>query len=153
VGQASKRQAIRKPGPFARGMIRAVGRVHRFLYRRGVGRQMGQLQQVLLTTTGRKSGKPHTVPLGGVPEGDGWIVIGSYGGADVHPSWWLNLVANPLARLQVGDRVLNVRMQEITDPAERQRIWANVVAHNKGYAGYEQKTSRVIPLGWLRPIN
>jgi len=57
--------------------------------------KVGQMRQVSLTTTGRKTGQPHTVDLGAIPEGDGWIVIGSYAGADVDPSWWLNMVATP----------------------------------------------------------
>jgi len=133
-------------------MFRIVGAIHRTLYRRGLGRKMGQLQQVLLTTTGRKSGRRHTTVLGAIPEGDGWVVIGSYGGADVHPNWWFNLVANPQATLTVGDHTMSVRMQEVTDPGERRRIWDRVVAVSPGYGNYEKKTSRVIPLGWLRPV-
>jgi deazaflavin-dependent oxidoreductase (nitroreductase family) len=116
-----------------------------------MARKMGQMQTVLLTTTGRKSGQPHTVALGAVPEGDGWIVIASNGGADRNPGWWVNLSANPNVTLQVNDHVMKVRMQEITNPSDRERIWNNVVASGKGYAHYPQKTSRVIPLGWLRP--
>ena len=110
------------------------------------------MKQVLLTTTGRKTGQLRTVSLGAIPEGDGWIVIGSYAGADVDPSWWLNMVANPEVTLQIDDQVIKVRMQEITDPREHKRIWNNVVASNKGYAAYQKRTSRVIPLGWLRPV-
>jgi deazaflavin-dependent oxidoreductase (nitroreductase family) len=132
-------------------MLRTAGAAHAFMYRRGMARKMGKMQQVLLTTTGRKSGQPHTVPLGAVPEGDGWILIASNGGADHNPSWWLNMVTNPDATLQVNDQVIKVRMQEITNPPDRERIWNNVVASGKGYANYPKKTSRVIPLGWLRP--
>jgi deazaflavin-dependent oxidoreductase (nitroreductase family) len=107
---------------------------------------------VLLTTTGRRSGRSTTVPLGAIEDSGGWVVIGSNGGADRDPSWWLNLVANPNATLEVGDRRLKVRMEEITNPAERQRVWARVVATMKGYARYEKKTARVIPLGLLRPV-
>lgn len=110
------------------------------------------MKQVHLTTTGRKTGQPRTVDLGAIPEGDGWIVIGSYAGADVDPSWWLNMVANPDVTLQIDDRVIKVRMQQITNPQDRKRIWSNVIASNKGYAAYQKRTSRVIPLGWLRPV-
>jgi len=113
---------------------------------------MGSMQQVLLTTIGRKSGLPHTVALGAVPEGDGWVVIASNGGAKVNPNWWVNMAANPNVTLQVNDQVIKARMQEITNPADRERIWNNVVAGWKGYANYPKKTSRVIPLGWLRPV-
>lgn len=113
---------------------------------------MGQMQTVLLTTTGRKSGQTHTVPLGAVREGDGWVVIASNNGANVNPGWWLNLLANPNVTLQVNDKVIKARMQEITNPADRERIWNTAVANVKSYANYAEKTSRVIPLGWLRPV-
>jgi len=148
---ASNTPTSKRPGGIARSMVRAGGAVHGFMYRRGMARKMGQMQTVLLTTTGRKSGKPHTVALGTVREGDGWIVIGSNGGADVDPNWWLNMVANPDVILQINDQMLKARMQEITNPADRERIWNTVVASGKGYARYPKKTSRVIPLGWLRP--
>jgi deazaflavin-dependent oxidoreductase (nitroreductase family) len=132
-------------------LLRTAGAAQAFMYRRGVARKMGKMQQVLLTTTGRKSGRPHTVPLGAVREGDGWVVIGSNGGADVNPNWWLNMVANPNVTLEVNDQVLKARMQEITNPADRERIWSKVVADARRYGNYPKKTSRVIPLGWLRP--
>jgi deazaflavin-dependent oxidoreductase (nitroreductase family) len=134
-------------------MVRAGAAVHGFLYRRGLARKMGQTQQVLLTTTGRKTGRQHTVALGAVPERDGWIVIGSNSGGAVHPNWWLNMVANRDVTLQVNDHVIKARMQEITNPADRERIWNNVVASGKIYANHSKKTSRVIPLGWLRPVS
>jgi F420H(2)-dependent quinone reductase len=133
-------------------MIRTFSPLHTFMYRRGMARKMGQMQTVLLTTAGRKSGQPHTVPLGAVREGDGWVVIASNNGANVHPGWWLNLLANPNVTLQVNDEVIKARMQEITNPADRERIWNTAVANVKSYANYAEKTSRVIPLGWLRPV-
>jgi deazaflavin-dependent oxidoreductase (nitroreductase family) len=139
-------------GAISHFMVRAFGGIHPFMYRRGMGRKMGEMQQVLLTTTGRKSGRPHTVALGTIPEGNGWIVIGSNGGADADPNWWLNMVANPDVTIQVNDRVIHARMQPI-NPADRDRIWNTVVATSKGYANYPKKTSRVIPLGLLRPVS
>ena len=132
-------------------MLRTLSAAQGFMYRRGLVRKMGKMQQVLLTTVGRKSGKPHSVQLGAVREGDGWVVIGSASGADAHPHWWLNMVANPNVTVQVNDDVLKARMQEITNPADYDRIWHTVVATSKGYGDYPKKTSRKIPLGWLRP--
>jgi len=133
------------------GLRRTASAAQAFMYRRGLIRKMGKMQQVLLTTVGRKSGKPRTVQLGAVPERDGWVVIGSAGGANAHPNWWLNMVANPNVTVQVNDNVIKARMQEITNPAEYERVWNTVVATMKGYANYPKKTSRKIPLGWLRP--
>jgi len=134
-------------------MFRIAAAAHSFIYRRGMGRKMGQMPLVLLTTTGRKSGRPHTVPLGCVREGDGWVLIASYGGADVHPSWWLNLLANPNATIEDSGKRVNVRMQEITNPSDYERLWNRVVSQMKGYANYPKKTSRAIPLGLLRPVS
>ena len=116
-----------------------------------MARRMGRAQVILLTTTGRKTGRPLTVPLNGLPEGDGFVVIGSNGGSDFDPGWWLNLVASPVASIQVDDRVIRVRMEPVTDPAEHRRLWDNVVASMRGYAGYQKKTKRAIPLGLLQP--
>ena len=121
------------------------------MYRHGMMRKLGKMQQVLLTTTGRKTGQRHTVQIGAVPEGDGWVVIASNGGRDINPNWWLNMVANPNVSLEVNDEVINARMQEITHPADYDRIWKTVVAASNGYANYPKRTSRKIPLGWLRP--
>jgi len=132
-------------------LLRTVSGAQVFMYRRGMVRKMGKMQQVLLTTVGRKSGKPRTVQLGAVPEGDGWVVIGSAGGSDSDPNWWRNMVANPSVTVQVNDDVIKARMQEITNPADYDRVWNTVVATSKGYANYPKKTSRKIPLGWLRP--
>ncbi len=132
-------------------LLRTLSAVQVFMYRRGLVRKMGKMQQVLLTTVGRKSGKARTVQLGAVPEGDGWVVIGSAGGSDADPNWWLNMVANPNVTVQVNGDVIKLRMQEITNPAEYDRVWNTVVATSKGYANYPTKTSRKIPLGWLRP--
>jgi deazaflavin-dependent oxidoreductase (nitroreductase family) len=132
--------------------LRAGGAAQVFVYRHGMMRKMGKMQEVLLTTIGRKSGKPHTVQVGAVPEGDGWVVIASNAGADVNPNWWLNMVANPNVTLQVNDEVIKARMQEITNPADYDRLWTTVVTTSKGYASYPKKTSRKIPLGWLRPV-
>jgi F420H(2)-dependent quinone reductase len=112
---------------------------------------MGRMPLILLTTTGRSTGKPSTVPLGAVREGDGWVVIGSNGGADLDPGWWLNLLANPRATIRADDRQVAVRMEEITNPEQYRRIWDGVVERSPGYASYPKKTSRHIPLGLLLP--
>src|ERR1700737_3505828 len=98
-------------------MIRTFSPLHTLMYRRGMARKMGQMQTVLLTTTGRKSGQPHTVPVGAVREGDGWVVIASNNGAKVNPGWWLNMLANPNVILQVNDEATKARMKEFNNPA------------------------------------
>src|SRR5437773_10727216 len=103
-------------------LLRTLSAAQGFMYRRGLVRKVGKMQQVLLTTAGRKSGKPRTVQLGAVREGDGWVVIGSAGGADARPQWWRNMVANPAVTVQVNNDVLKARMHEITNQADHDRI-------------------------------
>src|SRR3989442_14591944 len=85
------------------GLRRTASAAQAFMYRRGLIRKMGKMQQVLLTTVGGKRGEPRTVQLGAGPEGDGWVVIGSAAGADRDPNWGLNMVANPNVTAQVND--------------------------------------------------
>src|SRR5829696_3424196 len=79
--------------------------------------QRGSAAQVVLysgthTTTGRKSGKEHTVPLLYLPDGENLVVVGSNGGTATHPAWWLNLTANPEVGVEIGDRKLRVRAEK-----------------------------------------
>jgi deazaflavin-dependent oxidoreductase (nitroreductase family) len=85
-------------------------------------------------------------------DGENFIVIASAGGADWDPSWWLNLKANPNATVQLDNQTIPVRMEEIIDPAEKQRLWKKMTETYAGYDNYIKKTSRVIPLGILRPL-
>jgi deazaflavin-dependent oxidoreductase (nitroreductase family) len=133
-------------------MARGV-RVHSFLYKRGIARKMGSTTAILVTVKGRKSGKLITVPLGTLREGTDYVVIGSMGGAPFDPQWWLNMLANPEVTVQDGDKVLKGRVEWVADPAERATLWKKVVAAMPGYANYEKKTSRVIPLGRIRPVS
>jgi proline iminopeptidase len=88
-----------------------------------------------------------------VRDPEGFIVIASAGGADWHPGWWLNLKANPQALVQAGDEKIPVRAVEVTDPADRDRLWKKMTAVYKGYDGYTRKTNRLIPLALLKPVS
>ncbi len=87
-----------------RTLVKTVTALARFLYRASAGRIGGRIAGapvLLLTTTGRKTGKQRTTPLAYLEDGDRLVVIGSFGGADVHPAWYLNLVANPDVEVRV----------------------------------------------------
>ncbi len=127
---------------------RSLGAVHRSLYRlsRGrIGARIWTLPIVLLTTTGRTSGKPRTVPLCALPDGPDYIVIASFGGMDRSPAWWLNLERTPTATLQVGAERLAVTARA-TSGDERERLWARVVERAPGYLNYARRTTREIPV-------
>lgn len=115
-----------------------------------VGGHIGKMPVLLLTTTGRKSGKPRTKPLGYVKDGDDYLLAASNAGNDFFPSWWLNLKANPVAEIQVGSQRLAVNARKAS-PEERERMFPRFVAVFKGYAGYEKKTDREIPVVILTP--
>ncbi|HSO93965.1 MAG TPA: nitroreductase/quinone reductase family protein [Candidatus Dormibacteraeota bacterium] len=133
-------------------LVRGTG-IHTFLYKRGLGRKMGSSTPILVTVKGRKSGKPITVTLGTLRESNDYIVIGSMNGADYDPQWWLNMLANPEVTVQDGDRTLKGKVEWVADPTERAALWKKVVAAMPGYANYEKKTTRVIPLGRIRPVS
>ena len=133
-------------------MLVGASNLHAFLYKRGIARKMGKIVPILVTVTGRKSRKPITVPLGTLREGPNYIVIASMGGSDHDPQWWLNMLARPDVTVQDGNRVLKGKVEWVADPNERATLWKKVIAAMPNYAAYEKKTSRVIPLGRIRPI-
>jgi F420H(2)-dependent quinone reductase len=131
-----------------RSATRYLGALHRLLYRVSGGRVGGRvwdLPVVLLTTTGRRSGKRRTVPLCSFRDGDDVVVIASYGGLDQPPAWWLNLEANPHAELQEG-RTRRLVTARNAGPGERERLWAEVTSRAPGYLEYECRTAREIPV-------
>lgn len=134
--------------------VAVLWRWHRWMYRASGGRLGSRLlgmPVLLLTTSGRRTGRPHTNALLYFPEGENLVVIASSGGAPTHPAWWLNLRAHPEAGVQIGRRVLRVRARE-AEGAERERLWSRVVQAYRGYAAYQARTSRRIPVAILEPI-
>ena len=122
-------------------------------YRANAGRLGGSWEGrdlLLLTTTGRRSGRPHTKPMVYTRDGDRLLVYASKGGAPRHPDWYLNLAADPRVVVEVGPN----RFEAIATPlegAERDREFAAQAARNPVFADYERKTSRVIPVVALTP--
>lgn len=100
---------------------------------------------ILLRTIGRRSGKPHTVCLSYLPDGDSMVVVGSFGGSDHHPAWYHNLRANPEVIVQNKGRVF-AATAEILMGAEREAVWETRIASAPRYAHYQERTKRQIPL-------
>lgn len=110
-----------------------------------VGGQFEGANLLLLHTTGAKSGQPRVSPLAYFDIDGKLIVIGSFAGAPVSPAWVYNLRANPSARVEVGTDAFDVTARELpTD--ERDDLFDKVTAAAPGFAEYQAKTSRVIPL-------
>jgi deazaflavin-dependent oxidoreductase (nitroreductase family) len=114
----------------------------------------GEDGMALLTTTGARSGRSHTVPVGVVPDGDTLLLVASAAGAPRHPGWFHNLVANPRVTLETGDGKRITTRTAIAVPAageERDRLFDLVVGVAPGYADYQRQTSRVLPVVVLHP--
>ena len=133
--------------------FRVVTGIHREIYRRTGGRltaKAGRVQMLLLTTTGRRTGRPRTTPLFYMPDGDRLVLIASYGGDDRDPQWFKNLTANPDVTVQIGGE--NRRMRAaVASPEEKARLWPRAVELYKGYDAYQRRTERDIPLVVLTP--
>lgn len=133
--------------------IRAFTDLHVALIRSTNGRfgaRIGPQDLCVLTTTGRRSGVERHNPLAWFPHGDGLVVIASAGGSDQNPAWYLNLVANPQVRVEVGGVARPMTARTASDE-ERAQIWPRVIAQAKNFASYEVKTSRKIPVVILEP--
>ncbi|MDP9454588.1 MAG: nitroreductase family deazaflavin-dependent oxidoreductase [Actinobacteria bacterium] len=133
---------------------RAATKLHAALFRATGGRVGGSVPGsgpvLLLTTNGRKTGRERTVPLLYFRDGEDLVLVASNGGTASHPTWWLNLRANPVATVEVGDRRLRVRAREAS-PEEKGRLWPRLVEMYGGYQGYQEKTDREIPVVILHP--
>ncbi|MEE4022572.1 nitroreductase/quinone reductase family protein [Gordonia sp. PKS22-38] len=105
---------------------------------------------LLLTTTGRTSGKPRTTPLIYMPDRGRWIVVASNGGADWEPGWWLNLRAGSPASIDVAGTVTSVTGTEITGD-ERAVMWQTLNDTVFDYQAYQDKVSRTIAVVALSP--
>ncbi|MEJ3744053.1 nitroreductase family deazaflavin-dependent oxidoreductase [Actinomycetes bacterium KLBMP 9797] len=122
---------------FATIARRVLPPLDRFVGRLTGGRlvALGLVPSLLLTTTGRRSGEPRTTPLLYIPDGDGYVVIGSNWGQRHQPAWALNLLANPDASVTLKGARVRVRARKL-DGAERDRAWGLAVTEWPAYEAY-----------------
>ncbi len=111
----------------------------------------GMIATLLLTTTGRKSGKTLTIPLIYGRAGNGYCVIASKGGAPAHPAWYLNLEADPEVHVQVAADKFTARAR-VAQGEERQALWDQMVGIYAPYTDYQAATERLIPVVVLDPV-
>jgi len=130
-------------------VLRRLMGLHTVAYRatRGVvgHRVPGGPPMLLLDHAGAKSGTKRTSPLVYTSDGDDIVLVASKGGNPKNPAWYHNLKANPETTIQVGSEKRPVRARVATDE-ERERLWPKVVDTYSGYAGYQKRTDRKIPL-------
>jgi deazaflavin-dependent oxidoreductase (nitroreductase family) len=106
---------------------------------------------LLLTATGSRSGQRRTTPLIYTRDGDRYVIVASKGGAPESPGWYHNLRANPIAEVEVGTERFSVRARE-ADPADRRRLYDQQIAVLPGFAEYEKRTQRLIPVVLLERL-
>ncbi len=116
-----------------------------------VGGQFEGADLLLLTTTGAKSGQPRLSPLAFFRVDGKLLILGSYAGADVNPAWVHNLRANPSARVEIGNESSDVTARELP-PAERDELFPKITVVAPGFAEYQARTTRIIPVFELQPV-
>ncbi len=136
-------------------LFRTIFSIVVFLYQRTGGKIGGSMQGLpvlLLTTTGRKSGKRHITPLGYFEHDGAYVVTASNAGLGTHPAWFHNLRSNPQVTLQIQSNELAAKA-ELANPELRQQLWAKLVGLAPGYRAYQERTTREIPVVMLRPVS
>jgi len=122
-----------------------------YLWDASLGGGKGMVPTLLLTTTGRKSGRALQLPLIFGRSGNDYVVVASKGGAPEHPAWYMNLEANPEVQVQVKADKFTARAHTAS-AQERAALWPKMVEIYGPYADYQKKTSRQIPVVVLKRI-
>jgi len=129
--------------------------IYVYLYRLSGGKFGSQVQGLpvlLLTTTGRRTGKKRTTPLGYLEHEGSYVVTATNAGFESQPAWFHNLKSQPQVALQIGNKQLTA-VAEPANPTLRQQLWAQFVEKAPGYGAYPARTTREIPVVLLRPVS
>jgi deazaflavin-dependent oxidoreductase (nitroreductase family) len=134
-------------------LLRFITASHRTMYRLSGGRlgtKARGLPTLLLTTTGRKSGQKHTVPLPFLPDGERMVVVASFAGGPSNPAWYLNLTADPDVLVQYRGDARPARAETATGEA-LDALWTRIAVEAAWYVDYQQRTDRQIPVVVITP--
>lgn len=112
----------------------------------------GPVQTLMLTSTGRKSGEQRQATMQYFRDGENFLLVASQGGMPQNPFWYLNLVENPDAIIQVASRRLQVRAHT-AEGAERERLWEQVSNEQTNYKKYQARSERIIPVVVLEVVS
>jgi F420H(2)-dependent quinone reductase len=147
--------------PITMKIIKGMSRYHVWLYRTTRGR-LGRKWRVgsalrrgvpicLLTTVGRRSGLPRTVPLLHLADGDRVVLVASQGGLPTNPQWFYNVQVNAEVEVEYGRRRRQMRARTAS-PDERARLWPRLVELYRDFASYQTWTDREIPVVICEPL-
>ncbi|MEC3975249.1 nitroreductase family deazaflavin-dependent oxidoreductase [Amycolatopsis sp. H20-H5] len=115
-----------------------------------VGGQFEGGNLLLLTTTGAKSGQQRTSPLVYLEDGERFVIAASYAGSDQNPAWYHNILAEPKVTVEVGEEKFEGTAAVVEDRADRDALYAKLIAMMPGFGDYEKKTKRLIPVVTLQ---
>ena len=128
--------------------------IHRAIFNASKGRIFGKASEmpfIELVTTGRRSGKDRATMLSApILEGDRMVLVASFGGNDRHPAWYLNLQANPGVQVTMAGTTRTMIARTATEE-ERAELWPRITSAYGGYARYQERTERQIPVVILEP--
>ena len=110
------------------------------------------LPVIIVTHRGRKTGALRKTPLMRVVDGKNYVLVASKGGAPENPLWYYNLKADPEVEIRDHSEVFSMRVRQVVDPIERERLWKLAVAAYPPYQDYQQRTERLIPLFVAEPV-
>jgi deazaflavin-dependent oxidoreductase (nitroreductase family) len=128
--------------------------IHIAVYRLTGGAMLGRwggLRILLLSVTGRRTGRRRLKPVAYLDDDDSFVVVASYGGSDTHPEWWLNLRTHPETEIRIGRSHIRVRAHEV-EGEERRRLWSLLIRAYPPFQAYQARTQRVLPVIRLERI-
>jgi deazaflavin-dependent oxidoreductase (nitroreductase family) len=139
---------------FQKQMFKIITGIHVFLYRTSGGKIWGSMNGspiLMLTTTGRKTGKSRTTPVMYVHKDNEYLITASAAGADKNPAWYSNLQGKPEATIELNGKTIKVKAV-VTSGDERDKLYENFKAMGDNFIQYEKKTTRKIPVVRLQPV-
>ncbi len=135
--------------------LKTVTRFHEAVFRSSNGKLLARgagMPVLMLTTVGRKSGKPRTTMLTApLVDGETIVIVASKGGDENHPAWFLNLKDDPAVGVMMNGETREMTAR-IANADDRAALWPRIVAEHANYAGYQTKTDREIPVVLLEPV-
>lgn len=140
---------------FGDSLMRGFRNLHVFMYHSSGGKMGGSINGsplLLLTVTGRKSGKAYTMPLAYVLHDGEYLITASAAGADKNPTWLANLESKPEAKIEVRGKTFPVKATIVAAGEERDRLYELFKAQGNNFVEYEKKTTRKIPVIRLQPL-